>query len=117
LIDSHLWFGLSFSNFWGWRWPMSKFGKRDVTQILELLEKELDAVPRLDKIEKMKLRAKIRHHENWLLTLEDPKPAKVILRMEGRLSEVFKLYTSNFKEKLGELLEEKCSKLDKSKPE
>ena len=96
---------------------MSKFGKRDVTQILELLEKELDAVPRLDKIEKMKLRAKIRHHENWLLTLENPKPAKIILSLEGRLAEIFRLYPSSFKEKLGGLLEEKCSKLERSSPE
>jgi len=33
---------------------MSGFGKRDVTEILELLENELDAVPRLEKIEKEK---------------------------------------------------------------
>jgi hypothetical protein len=96
---------------------MSGFGKRDVTEILELLESELDAVPRLEKIEKMKLRAKIRHHENWLLTQENPKPAKIILKLEGRLGEIFRLYPSSFKKKLGGLLEEKCSKLDKSSPE
>jgi len=95
---------------------MSGFGKRDVTEILELLENELDAVPRLEKIEKMKLRAKIRHHENWLLTLENPKPAKIIIRLEGTLAEILRLYPSSFKEKLGELLEEKCSKLDRSSP-
>jgi hypothetical protein len=117
LIDSLLWFGLSFSNFWGWRWPMSRLGKRDVTEVLELLENELDAVPRLEKIEKMKLRAKIRHHENWLLTIENPKPAKIILRLEGRLAEIFRLYPSSFKKKLGGLLEEKCSKLDTLRPE
>lgn len=96
---------------------MSGFRKRDVTEILEFFENELDAVPRLEKIEKMKLRAKIRHHENWFLTLEDPKPAKVILRLEGRLAEIFRMYPSSFKEKLGELLEEKCSKLVESSPE
>ncbi len=96
---------------------MSGFGKRDVTEILELLENELDAVPRLEKVEKMKLRAKIRHHENWLLTLEDPKPAKIVLRLQGRLAEIFRLYPSSFKDKLGRLLEDKCSKLDRSSPE
>ncbi len=96
---------------------MGGFGKRDVTEILELLENELDGLPRLEKIEKMKLRSKIRHLENWLLTLDNPKPARVILRLEGRLAEIFRLYPSSFKEKLGKLLEEKCSKLDLSSPE
>jgi|GEM_PF-2244847 len=93
---------------------MSRFGKRDVTDIVELLEKELDALPRLDRVERMKLRSKIRRQETFLLTFEDPKPAKVILRLEGRLSEVFRLYSSSFKEKLGGLLEEKCSKLQRT---
>jgi hypothetical protein len=92
---------------------MSGFGKRDVTEILELLENELDAVPRLEKVEKMKLRAKIRHHENWLLTLENPKPAKIVLRLQGRLAEIFRLYPSSFKDKLADI-EDKCSKLDRS---
>lgn len=96
---------------------MSGFGKRDVTEILELLENELDAVPRLEKTEKMKLRAKIRHQENWLMTLENPKPARIILGLEGRLAEIFRLYSSSFKDKLSGLLEEKCSKLDRSGPE
>jgi len=117
LIDFQLWSGLSFSIFWGWRWSMGGFGKRDVTEILELLENELDGVPKLEKVEKMKLRSKIRHLENWLLTLDNPKPAQVILRLGGRLAEIFRLYPSSFKEKLGKLLEEKCSKLDLSSPE
>jgi hypothetical protein len=96
---------------------MSGFGKRDVTEILELLENELDGVPRLEKVEKMKFRSKIRHLENWLLTLDNPKPAQVILRLQGRLAEIFRLYPSSLKEKLGKLLEEKCSKLDLSNPE
>ena len=96
---------------------MSRFGKRDVTNLLQLLEKELDAVPRLEKVEKMKLRSKIRQQENWLSSLENPKPAKVMLRLEGRLAEIFRLYSSSFKEELVELLEAKCSKLDTYNPE
>ena len=93
---------------------MSRFGKRDVTDILELLERELDATPRLDRIERMKMRSKIRRQETFLMTLEDPKPAKVMLRLEGRLAEVFRIYSSSFKEKVGELLEEKCSRLERA---
>jgi hypothetical protein len=52
-----------------------------------------------------------------LLKLENPKPAKIVLRLQGRLAEIFRLYPSSFKDKLGGLLEDKCSKLDRSSPE
>jgi hypothetical protein len=96
---------------------MNRFGKRDVTDILELLENQLDALPRLERIEKMKLRTKIRHQENWLLTFDNPKPAKVMLRLGGRLAEIFRLYPSSFKEELSGILEAKYLKLDKYEPE
>lgn len=96
---------------------MGRFGKRDVRSIIELLEKELDAVPRLEKVEKMKLRSKIRQQENWLSGTEDPKPEKVLIKLEGRLSDIFRLYPRSFKEKLVEELKMKCSKLDEDKPE
>ena len=93
---------------------MSRFGKRDVKDILELLENELDAVPRIERVEKMKMRSKIRQQENWLSSYDDPKPAKVVLRLEGRLGEIFRLYSSSFKEKLSALLQEKCSNLERT---
>jgi hypothetical protein len=96
---------------------MSRFGKRDVTEIVELLEKELDSIPRLEKVEKMKLRSKIRQQENWLLATEDPKPDKVMIKIGGRLPEIFRLYSSNFKKKLAEVLERKIKQMEISKPE
>jgi hypothetical protein len=96
---------------------MGRFGKRDVTSILELLEKELDAVPRLEKVEKMKLRSKIRQQENWLSATEDPKPDKVLIKLEGRLSDIFRLYPQAFKEKLVEFLKMKVQQMEISKPE
>jgi hypothetical protein len=92
---------------------MARFGKRDVTNILELLEKELDAVPRLEKVEKMKLRSKIRQQENWLMAAENPKPDKILIKLEGRLKEIFRLYPHGFKEKLSELMEMKISQLER----
>jgi hypothetical protein len=95
---------------------MSRFGKRDVTGILELLEKELDAVPRLEKVQKMKLRSKIRQQENWLIAAENPKPDKILIKLEGRLAEIFRLYPHGFKAKLVELLEMKISQLTRNAP-
>jgi len=95
---------------------MGRLGKRDVTGILELLEKELDAVPRLEKVEKMKLRSKIRQQENWIISTENPKPDKLLIKLEGRLGEIFRLFPRGFKDKLTEFLEMKISQLDKNAP-
>ena len=92
---------------------MDRLGKRDVTAILELLEKELDTVPRLDKVQKMKWRSRIRHQENWFMALDDLKPEKVLMKLQGRLSEVFRLYPASFSEKLLELLKTKIQQLEK----
>jgi hypothetical protein len=91
---------------------MSRFGKRDVTSIIELLERELDVVPRIERVEKMKLRAKIRQQESWLLATENPNPGKVLIKLQGRLSEIFRLYSQGFKEKLVETLEMKVKQLE-----
>ena len=92
---------------------MGLLSKRDVTDILELLENELDAVPRLDKVEKMKWRGRIRQQENWLVALDELKPDKVLMKLKGRLSEVFRLYSASFSEKVVELLKKKAQQLEK----
>jgi hypothetical protein len=83
---------------------MTRFGKRDVTAILELLETELDAVSRVDRVEKMKWKSRIRQQENFLMGLEDPKPDKVVQKLAGRLSQVFRLYPHGVSDKLIELM-------------
>ena len=95
---------------------MGRFGKREVTGIIEFLEKELDAVPRLERLEKMKLRSKIRQQEYWLMAAENPKPHKILDKLEGRLTDVFMLYPHGFKEELVELLDMEISKLGKNAP-
>jgi hypothetical protein len=86
---------------------MTRFGKRDVTAIVELMEKELDSAPGLDRIQKMKWRSRIRQQENFLMGLDDPKPDKVVQKLAGRLSEVFRLYPRSVSEKLIELMKMK----------
>jgi hypothetical protein len=83
---------------------MTRFGKRDVTAIVELLEKELDSVPRLDKVQKMKWRSRIRQQENFLMGVDDLKPDKIVQKLTGRLSEIFRLYPKGVSDKLVELI-------------
>jgi hypothetical protein len=96
---------------------MTRFGKRDVTAILELLEKELDSVPTLDRVVKMKWRSRIRQQENFLMGLEDPKPDKIVQKLAGRLSEVFKLYPRGVSDKLIELMKLKLLQAEARSPE
>ena len=96
---------------------MNRLGKRDVTEILEFLEKGLDAVSGLEKVEKMKWRSRIRHQENWFMALDDLKPEKVLMKLKGRLSEVFRLYPASFSENLIELLKKKAQQLEKKSQE
>jgi len=46
---------------------MVKLDKGDVREILKMLEDELNLTPKVDKIEKIKLRSRIRKQANWLL--------------------------------------------------
>jgi hypothetical protein len=92
---------------------MTRFGKRDVTAIVELMEKELDSAPGLDRIQKMKWRSRIRQQENFLMGLDDPKPDKVVQKLAGRLSEVFRLYPRGVSEKLIELMKMKLMQAER----
>jgi hypothetical protein len=96
---------------------MTRFGKRDVTAILELLETELDSIPKLDKVEKMKWRGRIRQQENFLMGLEDPKPDNIVRKLAGRLSEIFRLYPHGVSEKLIELMKLKLVQAERRSTE
>jgi hypothetical protein len=51
---------------------MPRLDTRDVKEILDMLEDEINFIPKLDKIEKMKMRSNIRKQANWLLTWSNP---------------------------------------------
>jgi hypothetical protein len=90
---------------------MEQFSKLDVKDILEMLEYELDSVPKLEKVEKMRMRGKIRQQESWLLAFANPTPQKVRLKLEQRLSELFRMYPHGFGDKVSELLKMKIARL------
>jgi hypothetical protein len=90
---------------------MEQFTKLDVKDLLEKLENGLDSIPKLDKVEKMRMRGKIRQQESWLLAFANPTPQKVRLKLESRLSEIFRLYPHGFADDVSELLKMKVAKL------
>lgn len=90
---------------------MPRLGTRDVKEILDMLEDEINFIPKLDKIEKMKMRSNIRKQVNWLLAWSNPTAEMMYRRLEERLSDVFSLYPYGFSEKIKKLLKVKEKRL------
>jgi len=90
---------------------MPRLGTRDVKEILDMLEDEINFIPKLDKIEKMKIRGKIRKQVNWLLAWSNPTAEMIYRRLEERLSDVFSLYPYGFSDRLKRLLIVKTERL------
>jgi hypothetical protein len=83
--------------------------EKDVTEIIEVLENELHRAPRLDKIEKMRMKTKIRHQASWLSLALNPTPKKLFDKLRSRLSDVFFLFPYAFSDNFKEFLDEKIT--------
>lgn len=90
---------------------MARFDTRDVKEILDMLEDEINIIPKLGKIEKMKMRSSIRKQANWLSAWSNPTAEMIYHRLEERLSDVFSLYPYGFSDKVKKLLKAKSAHL------
>lgn len=90
---------------------MARLDTRDVKEILDMLEDEISFIPKLDKIEKMKMRSKIRKQTNWLLAWSSPTAEMIYQRLEERLSDVFSQYPYGFSNRVKKLLKVKSESL------
>ena len=84
---------------------MVSLNKGDVKEILKMLEDELNLTPKVDKIEKIKMRSRIRKQANWLLGSINPTANRLYNKLEDRLPEVFSLYPYGFSHQFTHLLE------------
>ena len=90
---------------------MPRLDTRDVKEILDILEDEINFIPKLDKIEKMKMRSNVRKQVNWLLTWSNPTAEMMYRRLEERLSDIFALYPYGFRDKVKRMLKLKEERL------
>ena len=90
---------------------MPRLSSQDVTEILELLEDGINFLPALSRVEKMKLRSKIRDQAGWLREWRNPVAGGIFQKLEGRLTNVFLLYPYGFDDRLRRLLEEKTGRV------
>ena len=86
---------------------MAGLSPGDVREILQMLEDGISLMPRAGKMEKMKMRSKIRRQSNWLSGLSSPTPDMLFHKLQERLSDVFSLYPYGFSDRVKKLLEEK----------
>ena len=90
---------------------MPRLSKHDVTEILEMLEDGINFLPKLSRVEKMKLRSKIREQAGWLQEWRNPVAGGVLQKLEGKLANVFLLYPHGFDDRLRRFLEEKTGRV------
>ncbi len=94
---------------------MPRLSSRDVTEILEIMEDGINFIPRLSRVEKMKLRSKIREQAVWLEEWRNPLARMVLQKLERKLPNVFLLYPHGFSHDLTKLVEEKTGRLRSSR--
>jgi len=78
-----------------------------------MLEDGISSIPKLGKIEKMKMKSKIRRQGGWISALGSPSGEMIYQRLEERLSDIFPSYSYDFRDRLKRLLQDK-SKLVRS---
>jgi hypothetical protein len=90
---------------------MPRFNPRDVKEILDMLEDGIPSVRKLGKVERIRMRGTIRRQHGWISALSNPSAEMIYRRLDERLSDLFALYSYDFKEKLRRLLEEKSKRV------
>lgn len=94
---------------------MARLSDRDVQDILDLLENEINTLSRLSSVEKMKMRSKVRKQSTWLLEWNDPSAENILQKLQWRLSDLFLVYPHGFCDNLLRLLENKTRQLNFAK--
>ena len=90
---------------------MARLTDRDVQDILDFLEDEVNSLSRLSSVERMKMRSKIRRQSTWLLEWNDPSAENILQKLQWRLADLFLLYPHGFLDNLLRLLENKTRQL------
>jgi hypothetical protein len=88
---------------------MARLRPDDVREILQILEDGITLMAKLDKMDKIRIRSKIRKQYGWLSTLSDPNVDTIYRKLEERLSDVFSLYPFGFTDRVKKTLARKLA--------
>jgi hypothetical protein len=84
-----------------------------IREINEMMENQLQCVQGLDRIEKMKMKTKIRQQSRWLGAVLNPSPKILLEKMQKKMPDVFSALPHGFRDELKDFLEENIKNLGK----
>ena len=95
---------------------MAKLRSRDIQKVIQLFDNELLMIPRLSKVDKMKLRKKIINVLQPALNSTTMKPEVIILEVEHKLSDILRQFIDSygFRSRLADLIRKLYQKAEKS---
>lgn len=88
---------------------MARLRPDEVREILQILEDGMQLMPKLDKMDRIRIRNKIRKQYSWLAMLNNPHADTLYRKLEERLQDVFRLYPFGFEERFKKLLTRKLA--------
>jgi len=88
---------------------MARLRPDEVKEILQILEDGIHLIAKLDKMDKIRIRSKIRKQYGWLSMLSDPNVDTIYRKLEERLSDVFVLYPFGFGDRVKKTLARKLA--------
>lgn len=86
---------------------MSRLSEDDVREIIEMLEEELQSAHQVDRIEKMRMKSKIRHQAAFLRAVLNPSPKRVVDKLRNKMPDVFGALPYHVSDTLKDALSEK----------
>ena len=85
---------------------MARLSEEMVNEMTEMIENELQGVHGIDRIEKMKMKSKIRQQSIWLGAILKPSPKIVMEKLQKKMPDVFTALPYGFRDELRKYLEE-----------
>ncbi len=82
----------------------------DIEEMRLLFEDALKRIQRIDRIERIKIRGRIRRELNNIIGWKNPTPDRILRRWESKLSDVFSLFPHWFRDDLKKMLSTKIKK-------
>lgn len=87
-----------------------KLSRGDTEDIRKMFEDMLRCIRNIDRIEKMKIRGRIRRELSHNLVWKKPTPDRILSRWENKLPDVFSLSPHGFRDDLKTLLAKKIKR-------
>jgi hypothetical protein len=76
----------------------------DIEEMRLLFEDALKRIQKIDRIERIKLRGRIRRELSNIVGWKNPTPDRILRRWDSRLSDVFSLFPFQFRDDLQKML-------------